>query len=351
MFRAYGLYSHIRANRLRSAILLAGFVALLHALLFSLLMVWSALYGGTFQEIVEGAWWQFRQSWPVAMIAAAVWFVIAYFTHQLLVRMATGARGVARAEAPQLYNALENLCISRGIPMPALQIIETPALNAYASGLREGRYVIAVTRGLVDTLAPDELEAVLAHELTHIRNRDAQLMVIAVIFAGIFAFFGDMVIRMWDFPYGWSPTPRRQRSPTGWTTGGDDRGEDRGSGRSRDGGGAALLAIAIAIAVILITWGVSTLIRFALSRSREFLADAGSAELTKNPDALIRALRKIEGHARFDVPSRMEAFFIENPVAGRLAGLLATHPPIAARIEALQRYAGAEEEDTAPAPR
>ena len=351
MFRAYGLYSHIRANRLRSAILLAGFVALLHALLFSLLMVWSALYGGTFQEIVEGAWWQFRQSWPVAMIAAAVWFVIAYFTHQLLVRMATGARGVARAEAPQLYNALENLCISRGIPMPALQIIETPALNAYASGLREGRYVIAVTRGLVDTLAPDELEAVLAHELTHIRNRDAQLMVIAVIFAGIFAFFGDMVIRMWDFPYGWSPTPRRQRSPTGWTTGGDDRGGDRGGGRSRDGGGGALLAIAIAIAVILITWGVSTLIRFALSRSREFLADAGSAELTKNPDALIRALRKIEGHARFDVPSRMEAFFIENPVAGRLAGLLATHPPIAARIEALQRYAGAEEEDTAPAPR
>jgi heat shock protein HtpX len=175
-------------------------------------------------------------------------------------------------------------------------------------------------------------------------------MVIAVIFAGIFAFFGDMVIRMWDFPYGWSPTPRRQRSPTGWTTGGDDRGEDRGSGRSRDGGGAALLAIAIAIAVILITWGISTLIRFALSRSREFLADAGSAELTKNPDALIRALRKIEGHARFDVPSRMEAFFIENPVAGRLAGLLATHPPIAARIEALQRYAGAEEKDTAPAP-
>ena len=342
MFRAYGLYTHIQANRLRSAILLAGFVALLHALLFSLLLIWSALYGGTFEEIVQGAWFQFRQSWPVAMMAAAVWFVIAYFMHQLLVRMATGARGVARADAPQLYNALENLCISRGIPMPALQIIETPALNAYAAGLREGQYVIAVTRGLVDALAPNELEAVLAHELTHIRNRDAQLMVIAVIFAGIFAFFGDMIIRMWDFPYGWAPTPRRQRSPTGWTTGGDDRSEGRGGGRSRDGGGAALLAIALAIAVILITWGISTLIRFALSRSREFLADAGSAELTKNPAALIRALRKIEGHARFDVPSRMEAFFIENPVAGRLTGLLATHPPIAARIEALQVYAGAE---------
>jgi heat shock protein HtpX len=338
MVRAYGLYSHIQANRIRSAILLAGFVALLHALLYSLLLIWSAFLGGTFEEIAAGAWHQFWQSWPVAMLAAAVWFVIAYFTHQLLVRMATGARGVTRAEAPGLYNALENLCISRGLTMPALQIIETPALNAYASGLREGGYVIAVTRGLVDTLAPDELEAVLAHELTHIRNRDAQLMVIAVIFAGVFAFFGDLIIRGWDFPYGWSPTPRTQRSPTGWTTGGDDR--DRG--RGRDGGAGALLAIALAIAVILITWGISTLIRFALSRSREFLADAGSAELTKNPDALVRALRKIEGHARYDVPSRMEAFFIENPVKGRLTGLLATHPPIAERIAALQRYAGAE---------
>jgi heat shock protein HtpX len=338
MFRAYGLYSHIQANRLRSAILLAGFVALLHALMFSLLMLWSAMLGGTFMEIVQGAWWEFRQSWPVAMIAAAIWFVIAYFTHQWLVRRATGAHGVARAEAPQLYNALENLCISRGIPMPALQIIETPALNAYASGLREGQYVIAVTRGLVDTLAPDEIEAVLAHELTHIRNRDAQLMVIAVIFAGIIAFAGNILIRMWDFPYGWSPTPRQQRSPTGWQTGGGVGG----GGRSRDGGGAALLAIVLAIAVIVISWGISTLIRFALSRSREFLADAGAAELTKNPEALVRALRKIEGNARFDVPSRMEAFFIENPVKSRITGLLATHPPIPARIEALRRYAGAE---------
>jgi len=348
MFQAYGLYGHIQANRLRSALLLAGFVVLLHVLLYSLLLIWSALLGGTFEQIAADAWRQFRRSWPVAMIAALVWFAIAYFLHHSLIRMATGARGVARAEAPQLYNALENLCISRGLPMPALQIIETPALNAYASGLREGQYVVAVTRGLIDRLAPDELEAVLAHELTHIRNRDTQLMVIAIIFAGIFAFFGDLVIRGWDFPYGWSPTPRRQRAPvgssseTGWTTGGDDRGERPSGQRSRDGGGGgAILAIAIAIAIILITWGVSTLIRFALSRSREFLADAGSAELTKNPDAMIRALRKIEGHARFDVPSRMEAFFIANPVAGRLTGLFSTHPSIDDRVDALQRYAGA----------
>jgi heat shock protein HtpX len=353
MFQAYGLYGHIQANRTRSIILLAGFVALLHALLFSLLLIWSAFSGGTFDEIVAGATAQFQHSWPVAMLVAAVWFAIAYVTHQTLIGMATGARGVTRTQAPKLYNVLENLCIARGLPMPALQIIDTSALNAYASGLREGQYVIAVTRGLVDTLADDELEAVLAHELTHIRNRDTQLMVIAIIFAGIFAFFGDMVVRGWDFPYGWSPTPRHQRSPwgpqesaqsnSGYSTGGDDQG-DRSSGRGDSNGrssGGAIVAIILAIAIILITWGVSTLIRFALSRSREFLADAGSAELTKNPDAMIRALRKIESHATFDVPSRMEAFFIENPVSDRVTGLLATHPSIAERIDALQRYAGA----------
>ena len=152
MFQAYGLYGHIQANRVRSVILLVGFVALLHALLFSLLLIWSALYGGTVEEIVADAALQFRTSWPVAMIAALAWFAIAYFMHQTLIRFATGARGISRAEAPQLYNALENLCISRGLAVPALQVIETPALNAYASGLREGQYVVAVTRGLVDTL-------------------------------------------------------------------------------------------------------------------------------------------------------------------------------------------------------
>jgi heat shock protein HtpX len=348
MLQAYGLYGHIQANRLRSVLLLAGFVLLLHALLFSLLLVWSAFLGGTFEEIVAGAAAQFGRSWPVAMFAALAWFAIAYFAHQTLIGMATGARGVTRQEAPELYNALENLCISRGLPMPALQIMETPALNAYASGLHEGQYVVAVTRGLIDTLEPDELEAVLAHELTHIRNRDTQLMVVAIVFAGIFAFFGDLVVRGWDFPYGWAPRPKREGAwgssrSGGWSSEGDDGGGRRGGGRSSAGGGAALLAIAVAIAIILITWGVSTLIRLALSRSREFLADAGAAELTKNPDALVRALRKIEGHASFDVPSRMEAFFIENPVAERVSGLFATHPSIGARVEALRRYAGAAE--------
>jgi heat shock protein HtpX len=342
MFQAYGLYGHIRANQIRSVLLLVGFVALLQALLFSILLLMSAFMGGTFDQIVAGAAAQFARSWPIAMIAALAWFVIAWFAHQALINMATGARGVSRSEAPKLYNTLENLCVSRGLPMPALQIIDSPALNAYASGLREGQYVVAVTTGLVQALSDDELEAVLAHELTHIRNRDTQLMVIAVIFAGIFAFFGDLLIRGWDFPYGWAPRSKSQ-GPWGNSSSGSSGDSDSGGGggRSRDGGGGALIAIAVAVAIILITWGVSTLIRLALSRSREFLADAGSAELTKNPDALVRALRKIEANATLDVPSRMEAFFIENPVAERVSGLFSTHPSVSDRVEALQRFAGA----------
>jgi heat shock protein HtpX len=347
MFRAYGLYGHIQANRLRSALLLAGFAVLLQALLFSLLLIWSAFLGGTFDEIVAGAARQFARSWPLAMVGALVWFAIAYVVHQRLIRLATGARSVTRTEAPRLYNVLENLCISRGLPMPALQIIDTPALNAYAAGLHEGQYVVAVTRGLVDTLKDEELEAVLAHELTHIRNRDTQLMVIAIIFAGIFAFFGDLAIRGWDFPYGWAP---RSKSEGPWGTSSDwssSDGDDRRS--SGKGSGGAILAILLAVAIILITWGVSTLIRLALSRSREYLADAGSAELTKNPDALVRALRKIETNAALDVPSRMEAFFIENPVAKRVSGLFSTHPSVDERVEALEHYAGALEPGS-PAP-
>lgn len=344
MFQAYGLYGHIRANQIRSALLLVGFVALLHALLFSGLLIWSALLGGTFDEIVRGASRQFVRSWPFAMAGALAWFAIAYWWHHTFIQMATGARGVTRDAMPKLYAALENLCISRGLTMPELQVIDSPALNAYAAGLREGHYVIAVTSGLVANLDADELEAVLAHELTHIRNRDTQLMVVAVIFAGIFAFFGDLLVRGWDFPYGWAPRSRGDKSSSGW--GSSDADTDN---RSSGSGAGAILAIVVAIAIVLISWGISTLIRFALSRSREYLADAGSAELTKNPDALVRALRKIEVAATLDVPSRMEAFFIENPVTASVSGIFSTHPSVDARVEALTRYAGAMAGDLAPA--
>jgi heat shock protein HtpX len=353
---AYGLYTHIRANRIRSVILLAGFVVLLHALQFSILLIVNAFGGGDLEDIFRAAGEQFWSTWPLAMLLAVGWFVIAFFGYRLMIRSATGAHSVTRKDVPELYNMLENLCISRGITMPRLEIIETPALNAYAAGLREGDYTIAVTRGLIEELEPAEIEAVLAHELTHIRNRDTQLMVIAVIFAGIFGFVGDMLIRRWDFPYGWSPRGKPlpdadERSPwqgTSTSSQDDDNYRGRGGRGGGSGGGAAIIAILIAVAIILISWGISTLIRFALSRSREYLADAGSVELTKNPDAMISALRKIERKASFDVPSRMEAFFIENPLQNRITGLLATHPSVSERIEALVRYAAGRDLISAP---
>ena len=348
MYQAYGLYGHIRANRIRSFVLLLGFVVLLQMLQFSIYLLGTAFvgFGLSFEEIAGEAFAQFKRTWPIATLLAISWFVIAYAGHHALIHLATGAKPVERKDAPDLYNALENLCVSRGIPMPRLEIIDSAALNAYAAGLRDGDYVIAVTRGLIETLSPAELEAVLAHELTHIRNRDTQMMVIAVIFAGVFAFFGDMLFRAWDFPYGIYPRGRRTtRSGDGWTTGTSSGGDSK---RERDGGPAgALIAIAIALAIILLTWGVSTIIRFALSRSREYLADAGSVELTKNPDAMIQALQKISRNPRVEVISRMEAFFIETPIAERVVGILSTHPSIEERIEAIQRFAGGSAADQA----
>lgn len=354
MLQVYGLYGHIRANRIRSAFLLAGFVVLLQMLQFSIYLLGTAFteFGLPFDRILSDALASFQRTWPIATLLAAAWFAVAYFIHQSLIRMATGAKPVERRQAPQLYNAMENLCLSRGITMPRLEIIESPGLNAYAAGLREGDYVVAVTRGLLDKLEPDELEAVLAHELTYIRNKDLQMMVIAVIFAGIFAFFGDMIFRVWDFPYGVYPrsrdNTRADQDSDGWSTGGTiggDSGDNRDRNEKGGGAGGALIAIVIAVAIILITWGVSTIIRFALSRSREYLADAGAAELTKNPDAMIRALRKISQDPKVEVISRMEAFFIATPITERLSGILSTHPTIESRIAALQRFAGANSEE------
>jgi heat shock protein HtpX len=330
MFKAYGLYTHIQKNRLKSLFLLASFVLLIHAVLFSLLLIFEATSrGGSAQEIFEAAMDDMRYAWPAGVVAAVVWFAIAFLFHQRMIDFATSAQGIARRDAPELYNALENLCISRGIAMPKLKIIETEALNAFAAGIRRGNYSVAVTRGLINSLSEQELECVLAHELTHIRNKDTQMMVIAVIFAGIIAFVGDVLFRRIDFPFGYSPQPGRSQR--------------RSSDRRGEGGGAAII-ILIALAVIAISWGVSVLIRFALSRSREFLADAGAVELTKEPDAMISALRRIEAQAAIPgMPSRMHAFFFESPAVNPLTGWFATHPSVDERVAALVTHAGGTE--------
>ncbi len=161
---------------------------------------------------------------PIAIAASLVWWGIAFFAHQGIIDATTGAHVLDRRSNPRVWNLLENLCISRGITMPTLRIIDTDARNAFASGIREKHYSITVTRGLVESLDDAELEAVLAHELTHIRNRDVQLLVIAAVFVGIISLVGDLLIR----------SPRALL----YTSSGRSRSSSRSSGSAARAAGA-----------------------------------------------------------------------------------------------------------------
>jgi heat shock protein HtpX len=320
MEHAYGLYTHIRANRVRSLFLLAGLFFLVYVMVFAGALSAEALSSNAPLDILmQRAWRDFFQAWPWATLGTALWIVIAYWFNQSMIDAITGGEQVTRAEQPRLYNLLENLCISRGIPMPKLKIMETDALNAFASGMNPRQYSITVTTGLLNALDDKEIEAVLGHELTHIRNGDVRMMVIAGVIAGVIAFFAELFFRLF------------------FNTGG---GWSRRSSGDGDRKGGAGLAILIAIALVVVAWFLSIVVHLALSRRREYLADAGSVELTKNPDAMISALRKIEG--RGELPGSNSAIMemcVDNPREG-FVDLFATHPPVEKRVEALVKFAG-----------
>jgi heat shock protein HtpX len=318
---AYGLYSHIRANKIRSLFLLAGLFLLVYVLVFAGALVAEAYTHGNLplNRIMLRAERDFWQSSPFATVGAAIWIVIAYFFNQNMISAVTGSEPVTRKEEPRLYNILENLCVSRGIPMPQLKIMDSEALNAFASGMNRRQYSITVTTGLLDRLNDQEIEAVLGHELTHIRNGDVRMMVVAMIIAGAVSFFGELVFRMFV------------------NSGGGFR--YRSSSNDKKGGGA-IIAILIAVALIIVAWILSVVVRMALSRSREYLADAGSVELTKNPDAMISALRKIENRGELPgSPSAVMELCIDNPRTG-FSDLFSTHPSVDSRVYKLVHLAG-----------
>jgi heat shock protein HtpX len=318
---AYGLYTHIASNKRRSIALLIGLFLLVYILVYAGALVAEALsYQASLQYLLRKAWSDFLPAAPWATVGTVLWIVIAYYFHQSMIDAITGGREVTRQEEPRLYNLLENLCISRGITMPKLKVMESDALNAFATGMNEKQYSITVTTALLNALDDAELEAVLGHELTHIRNGDVRMMVIAVIIAGVVGFFAELLFRLW---FNTGLGMRRSRSSD----------EDRGKGGN-------MIALLIAVALIAVAWLLSVMIRFALSRSREFLADAGSVELTKNPDAMISALRKIEG--RGELPGATSAVMemcVDNP-REEFSDLFDTHPSVDKRIEALIKFAG-----------
>lgn len=304
---AVGLHTYIWNNQLRSIFLLLGFPFLL------VLLLWMFCAGMSFSEYgrpdlaVQAGWDGVMQYGHIAVMAAGLWFVIAYFFYESMIAAATGARKVTREEYPEIYNLLENLCISRGLTMPSFQIIDSPQLNAFASGLTEKQACITLTTGIIEALPKDELEAVIGHELTHIINRDARLMVIAIIFAGMFSFLAHMFWRNMFYS-------RRDR---------------------RDGRMMLIAAIVLGIGYMF-----SIVIQFSLSRRREFLADAGSVELTKNPAAMMKALLHISGRSQMnDMNGDMRAMLLDDHSSGFM-GLFATHPPIEDRIAAISAISG-----------
>ena len=333
-----GLTAWRSSNNTKSILLLAAFPVLLLLLLGVISFIWGAMmeggrygyaYGyGPWQELGlhsvlrTGTPLDFALSvvatwWPVVLGIALVWVLIGYVFNDAIIHIATGAQPVTRTEQPELYNLLENLCISRGLQMPKLYIIDTDVMNAYASGIDDKSYAITVTSGLLGALDRAELESVLAHELTHIIDRDTRLLIITIVFVGMISFLSQLLwrgIRIAAFT----------------------------RGRSRRGGGGAIIMVAIAAVVMFIGYLLALLLRFALSRRRELLADAGSVELTKNPDALIAALLKISKNAELPhVPSEVKQMMFENPPSAfDIGGLFSTHPPIEKRIQVLQGLGG-----------
>jgi heat shock protein HtpX len=248
-----------------------------------------------------------------------IWFIIAWYANTSIIRRATGARPLERKENKRVYNLVENLSIAAGMKTPKINIIEDDSLNAFASGINDKTYTVTLSRGIINKLSDDELEGVIAHELSHIRNKDVRLLIVSIIFVGIFAFLVEILLRSFFY----SSMSRSRRN-------------DRGRGIYM------LIALVLAIAGFIIT----SLFRFAISRKREYMADAGAAQLTKRPEALASALAKVSQNSRIEAVTRKDVaqLFIDNPKEQKkdlfsfFNGLFATHPPIEKRISVLKQY-------------
>lgn len=302
-----GIQTQINRNNRNTTLLLAAFPLLLLA------MVYVFLYVTTRDKTMVNT--AFAQTIPFVLLGVGIWFGIAYFAHASMIQMATGAHPLERRDNMRVYNLVENLCISQGMQLPKIYVIEDDSLNAYASGINEKTYTVTLSRGIIAKLDDAELEGVIAHELSHIRNRDVRLLIISIVFVGIFAFLSQIAMRTFFF------------------SGGRRRDKDNG------------LIIIAAIAITAVAYFVSLLLRFGISRRREYMADAGAAEMTRNPQALASALRKISNDPYIEAVRNEDVaqLFIDHPSPEKKGGfslhqLFATHPPIEKRIQVLEDF-------------
>lgn len=316
-----GLQSQISSNNRKSILLLISFPTLLLGLVWLFFLAINIfMENDTISFNIDTVNNSFLYSAPYISIGVLVWFLIAWFSHSSMIRRATGAKPLERKENKRVYNLVENLCISKGIKMPKIHLIEDDSLNAFASGLSDKTFAVTFSRGIINKLEDDELEAVIAHELTHIINRDVRLLIVSIIFVGIFAFITEMAFRSLRF-------------------------SGRGRGK-KEGGALAIVLIVVVLGIIGMI--LSSFFRFALSRKREYLADAGAAEMTKNPLALASALKKISKDPWIEAVKRDDVaqMFIDHPTKRKdrkllstfFNGIFATHPPIKERIQVLEQF-------------
>jgi heat shock protein HtpX len=302
-----------KANRRNTLVLLAALTAL--AALVGYVIGWLL------ESEASSAVPAFSQAGVAAaglMAAVSVgWSGLSLAFGDKMVLAMANAKEIDKADAPQLYNVVEEMAIAAGVPMPKVMVLETDALNAFATGNKPGNGTIAVTRGLVNSLSRDELQGVVAHEISHLANLDTRYMVVVGVTVGLIALVCDMLLRS-----------------LAWGRG------NRSSSSDKKGGGAAILIILLIVVAILAPIAAK-FVQMAVSRQREYLADATSVQFTRNPGGLISALGKLAEKAEpFPGVSRAtQHLFIVNPVqtfTAKSSALLATHPDIADRIARLR---------------
>ncbi len=296
------VYEQVDRNRHRSAIVIAGFIIFVSTFIWAL----GKLLGSNSDLII------------LALLVSIASALIGYYKGDALVLAASHAKPASKNEFPNFFRAAQNLAIVAQIPLPRLYVIDTPAMNAFATGRDPRHAAICATRGLLENLNQSELEAVIGHETGHVVDYDIRLMTIVAILVGSIVLVSNWILRSGLF----------------WGRGDND---DRGAG--------ALISIALSLLLLIVAPLVATLIKLAISRRREFLADAMSVKFTRQPKAMINALRKIS-HQTIGMKNASPALahlYIVNPFKGgssfnrRLNGLFSTHPPIGKRINALEK--------------
>jgi heat shock protein HtpX len=307
-----GINRQIWNNNLKSVALLILFPVIIFGLVWVFVFLVHANPGDEYRLVYANQ--TFIRTIPWISVGVLLWFVIAFFSHSKMIESATGSAPLSRKENKRIYNLVENLCIASGMTMPKINIIEDDSLNAFASGINTSTFTVSLSRGIINKLDDQELEAVIAHELTHIRNRDVRLLIISIIFVGIFAFLTESLMRSIRFSV---------------------------AGRGKRDGRIVIIALLLAA----IGYLLSSIFRFAISRQREYMADAGSAQMTKHPLALASALEKISVDPRIEAVQRRDVaqLFIENPQEVKknsvsVSKLFMTHPPIEKRIELLRQF-------------